>query len=899
MNKPSRMELVASNPDNGHSTHTAPDNGIPLDRYPLPISPPHEAPLSNSLPQAGERTDEKSNLKFRGERDSGSLRELHDIAAVARGEADLDAGTLKQSLSDHLTNAVGKDHLAATGRDWFYTAAYVVRNRLIKRRIETKRRYQNHDAKRIYYLSMEFLMGRTLMNSLHNLGLEQDYREALDKLGVALDEVKEMEHDAALGNGGLGRLAACFLDSMATLSLPGHGFGIRYEYGMFSQRIEDGRQIEHPDNWLRYGNPWEFPRAEVLHPIKFNGKVITHEDEQGIPQHHWVDTDDVLAMAYDSPIPGYATRTVNNMRLWSAHATRDFDLRYFNEGNYIKAVEKKNESENLSKVLYPDDSTAVGHELRLKQQYFLVCASLQDILALYQRHHQNFDALPDKVAIQLNDTHPSIAIAELMRVLVDIHHLEWDEAWGITTRTFAYTNHTLMPEALETWPVALFERVLPRHLQIIYEINQHFLKSVMHRYPGDTDILRRMSIIDESGGKRIRMAHLAIVGSHKVNGVAQIHTELMKQTIFADFDRFYPGKIINMTNGITPRRWLKQANPLLSSLITSRIGDGWIKDLDQLKRLIPLAEDAAFRKNFADIKRANKERYAAMLKQRLGITIDAGSLFDVQIKRIHEYKRQLLNILHVVSLYNRIRRGEHTVSRTVIFGGKAAPGYAMAKLIIKLINDVADVVNNDPAVAGRLKVVFIPNYGVTTAESIIPAADLSEQISTAGTEASGTGNMKLALNGALTIGTLDGANIEIRQEVGADNIFIFGLDAKGVEKVKNNGYHPQEYYHANRELRIVLDMIASGFFSLDEPDRFKPIVDTLLAQGDHYLLLADYASYISCQQEVEATYRNQDAWIKKAILNVANMGKFSSDRTVMQYAEKIWGTEPLAPAEKI
>jgi starch phosphorylase len=815
---------------------------------------------------------------------------------AARDNAGLDTEALKQSLTDHLTNAVGKDHLAATERDWFYTAAYVARNHLINRRIETKRNYHSHDAKRIYYFSMEFLMGRTLMNSLHNLGFEQGFREALDELGINLDEVKEMEHDAALGNGGLGRLAACFLDSMATLSLPGHGFGIRYEYGMFSQRIENGRQIEHPDNWLRYGNPWEFPRPEVLFHVKFNGKVVTHADDAGIQRHHWVDSDDVLAMAYDNPIPGYATNTVNNMRLWSAHATRDFDLRYFNEGNYIKAVEKKNESENLSKVLYPDDSTAVGHELRLKQQYFLVCASLQDILGHYQRHHQNFDAFPDKVAIQLNDTHPSIAIAELMHVLVDVHHMEWGQAWEITTRTFAYTNHTLMPEALETWPVDMFARILPRHLQIIYEINHRFLKDVMHRYPGDQEILRRMSIVDESGGKRIRMAHLAIVGSHKVNGVAQIHTELMKQTIFADFDRFYPGKIINMTNGITPRRWLNQANPLLSQLITSRIGDGWIADLGQLKRLIPLVEDAAFRKEFADIKHANKVRFAAMLKQRLNIVIDVNSLFDVQIKRIHEYKRQLLNILHVVTLYNHIRNGADTVPRTVIFGGKAAPGYAMAKLVIKLINDVADIVNNDPVVANRLKVVFMPNYGVTTAESIIPAADLSEQISTAGTEASGTGNMKLALNGALTIGTLDGANVEIMHEVGADNIFIFGLNAKEVERVKSNGYRPWDCYHANGELRAVLDMIASGFFSPDEPDRFKPIIDTLLAHGDHYLLLADYASYIGCQQVVEAAYRDQDAWIKKTILNVANMGKFSSDRTIMQYAEKIWGAKPFAPA---
>ncbi len=686
---------------------------------------------------------------------------------------------------------------------------------------------------------------------------------------------------------------------MATLSLPGYGYGIRYEYGMFAQRIEDGRQVEHPDNWLRYGNPWEFPRPEVLHQVKFHGHVVQYEDENDVSRYHWIDTDDVMAMAFDTPIPGYGTHTVNNMRLWSAKATRDFELRYFNEGNYVKAVEDKNDSENLSKVLYPDDTTAMGRELRLKQQYFFVCASLHDILHRYNKYQTNFDALPDKVAIQLNDTHPAIAIPELMRILVDLHRLDWDKAWDITIRTFAYTNHTLMPEALETWAVALFENVLPRHMQIIYEINRRFLKDVMHRYPGDTAILRRMSIIDEEGGRRVRMAHLAIIGSHKVNGVAQIHTELMKQTIFADFDRFFPGKIINITNGITPRRWLNQANRRLAELITSRIGVGWVKNLSQLKHLIPLADDASFRKEFADVKRADKERFVTMLKHKHNIDISADSLFDVQIKRIHEYKRQLLNVLHIVTLYNRLRedRNAQYVPRTIIFGGKAAPGYATAKLIIKLINDIADVVNNDPKVAGRLKVVFIPNYDVSTAEEMIPAADLSEQISTAGTEASGTGNMKLALNGALTIGTLDGANIEIRNEVGEDNIFIFGLTAAGVAEAKAKGYQPWDFYHDNAELRTVLDMIASGFFSVGEPGRFKPIVDSLLQGGDKYMLLADYAAYIACQEKVAIAYENQDEWIRKAILNIANMGKFSSDHTIMQYASKIWDAKPVVPVE--
>ncbi len=818
---------------------------------------------------------------------------------LAHEKIGLDAASIKQSLLERLTYSVGKDTITATDRDWFFTAAFVARDRLIDRWMETMRSYYLNDAKRIYYFSMEFLMGRTLMNSLLNLGFEQEYRKVLGEIGVDLEKVREMEYDAALGNGGLGRLAACFLDSMATLNLPGYGYGIRYEYGMFSQRIENGRQVEHPDNWLRYGNPWEFPRPEVLYQVKFHGRVVQYADEHGVERHHWVDSDDVMAMAYDTPIPGYATNTVNNMRLWAAKATRDFELRYFNEGNYIKAVEDKNESENLSKVLYPNDTTTMGRELRLKQQYFFVCASLQDVLNRHAKHHDNFNDLPDKVAIQLNDTHPSIAVAELMRVLVDTYHLEWEKAWDITTRTFAYTNHTLMPEALETWPVAMFEDILPRHLQIIYEINYRFLRDVMHRYPGDGDMLRRMSIIDEAGVKRIRMAYLAIVGSHKVNGVAQIHTDLMKQTIFADFDRFYPGKIVNMTNGITPRRWLNQANPRLSGLITSRIGAGWIKDLSQLKRLVPLADDASFRREFAAVKSANKTRLVALLKQKCNIDASPDSLFDLQIKRIHEYKRQLLNLLHVVTLYNRIRHNPSAdyVPRTVLFGGKAAPGYAIAKLIIKLINDVADVVNNDPHVANRLKVVFLPNYDVSTAEDIIPAADLSEQISTAGTEASGTGNMKLALNGALTIGTLDGANIEIRDEVGEDNIFIFGFTAEEVARVKASGYQPWDYYHANEELRETLDMIGSGFFSPDEPDRFKPIVDTLLRHGDHYLLLADYASYIVCQKEVETVYKDQEQWVKKAILNVANMGKFSSDRTIMQYAEQIWDAKPVVAAE--
>jgi starch phosphorylase len=806
-----------------------------------------------------------------------------------------DAASVRESLTRRLVYSVGKDNAMATPRDWFYATAYMTRDHLIERWMQTMRSYYVTDAKRVYYLSMEFLMGRTLMNSLLNLAIEAPVRDALQQQGVDLRQVREMEPDAALGNGGLGRLAACFLDSMATLNIPGYGYGIRYEYGMFSQHLDGGRQVEHPDNWLRYGNPWEFPRPEVLFQVKFGGRVVEYSDEHGELHHHWVDTDDVMAMAYDSPIPGYATNTVNNMRLWSAKSTRDFDLKYFNEGNYIRAVEDKNSSENLSKVLYPDDSTAMGRELRLKQQYFFVSASLHDILYRFSKSHEGFDALPDKVAIQLNDTHPAIAVAELMRVLVDINHLPWDKAWDITTRTFSYTNHTLMSEALETWPVALFESVLPRHLLIIYEINERFLKQVMQRFPGENELRRRMSIIGEEGGKRVRMAHLAMVGSHTVNGVAEIHTQLMKQTIFADFDRFYPGKIVNMTNGITPRRWLNQANPLLSTLISSRIGNGWVKDLDQLKRLIPLVEDAAFRRDFAAVKRANKQRFADEVMRTLGEAVTVDSLFDVQIKRMHEYKRQLLNVLHVITLYKRIcddPQGQ-VVPRTVIISGKAAPAYYVAKLIIKLINDVATVVNHDPRVKGRLKLLFVPNYGVSVAENLIPAADLSEQISTAGTEASGTGNMKLALNGALTIGTLDGANIEIHNEVGADNIFIFGLSTSEVADLRTSGYRSLDYYHGNSELSQVLDMVGNGFFSPEEPQRFQPIVDNLLAHGDHYLLLADYASYIQAQKAVELAYQDQDQWVRKAILNVANMGKFSSDRTILQYARQIWHAKPV------
>lgn len=806
-----------------------------------------------------------------------------------------DSAALRRSLANRLTYIVGKDPITATDRDWFHALAFVVRDRLAERWMETMRSYYRDDAKRIYYFSLEFLIGRMLVNGMSNLGFIEECRQLLDELGLDLDLLREMEPDAALGNGGLGRLAACFLDSMATLGLHGYGYGIRYEYGMFNQSIFNGEQVEHPDNWLRYGNPWEFSRPEVIYPVKFFGKVMEYADEEGQRSHHWVDAEEVMAMAFDTPIPGRGNDVVNNLRLWSAKAPHDFNLHLFNQGNYIQAVEDKNASENLSKVLYPDDTTSMGKELRLKQQYFFVSSSLQDILHRFLRYHTNFSELPEKIAIQLNDTHPAVAIPELMRLLTDVHGQNWDDAWNITRHIFSYTNHTLMPEALETWPVRLFERILPRHMQIIFDINFHFLKDVMHRYPGDHDVLRRMSIIGEEGERHVRMAHLAIVGSHRVNGVSGIHTQLMKQSIFFDFDQFFPGRIINITNGVTPRLWLEQANPRLSHLISSHIGDSWIRDLTQLKKLVPLADNATFRKKFIAAKHANKKQLAALVASRIGLEINPDSMFDVQIKRIHEYKRQLLNVLHVVTRYNRIRHGvQDIVPRTVIFGGKAAPGYAVAKHIIHLINDIADIVNNDPAVHPLLKVVFIPNYDVSTALRIIPAADLSEQISTAGTEASGTGNMKLAMNGALTLGTLDGANIEIREAVGEENMFIFGLDASGVEHCRSSGYRPAEHYHAQAELKEALDMIAEGFFSSESPHRYRSLVENLL-QHDHYLLLADYASYLSAQETVDAHFRDPDSWARKAILNVAHMGRFSSDRTISQYANDIWGLH-RAPA---
>jgi starch phosphorylase len=802
---------------------------------------------------------------------------------------DDDVDSIKYSLTSHLLYSVGKEPVSATARDWFMAAAYAVRDRVTERWMPTLNRYYEQDQKRVYYMSMEFLIGRTLTNAMINLGIYDQVKQAVGDLGLDFDEVVGWEVEAALGNGGLGRLAACLLDSMAALNIPGFGYGIRYDYGMFTQHVEHGWQVESPENWLRYGNPWEFARPGVIYPVRFGGRVIHYKDVLGQTRAQWMDAEEVMAMAYDVPIPGHGGHTVNNLRLWSAKSTREFDLKYFNAGNYIEAVRDKNESETLSKVLYPSDMTERGKELRFKQEYFFVAASIQDILSRFRKSHDNWDMLPERVAIQLNDTHPAMVVAELMRVLVDEHQLEWQRAWSLTRRCCAYTNHTLMSEALETWPVELFGRILPRHLEIVFQINHEFLQEVRHRHPGDSDLLRRVSIVGEDGERRVRMAHLAVVGSHKVNGVAAIHTGLMKSTIFSDFDHLSPGKINNKTNGVTPRRWLLGANPDLSRLISRAIGKSWITHLHELRKLEPFADDPGFRAEFAAIKRANKDRLADIVGQRLGIDLSVDSLFDVQIKRIHEYKRQLLNLLHVITRYSRIRANPmiDLLPRTVIIGGKAAPGYVLAKLIIKLVNDVADVVNNDPLVGDKLKVVFVPNYNVSTAELVMPAAELSEQISTAGTEASGTGNMKMSMNGALTIGTWDGANVEICEEVGKENMFLFGLTAQEVARMRVDGYDPGPAVAADECLKKAIDLIAGGYFSPEQPDLFHPIVE-VLTRGDHYLLTADYPLYMAAQDKVDALYRDREEWNRRAILNVARMGKFSSDRTVAEYAREIW-----------
>ncbi|MBC7215918.1 MAG: glycogen/starch/alpha-glucan phosphorylase [Burkholderiaceae bacterium] len=800
---------------------------------------------------------------------------------------------LRDSIATWLVYAVGKDPSSATQRDWLFAIVYAVRERVMDRWSETRKLTREQDAKQLYYLSMEFLMGRMLTNALMAAGIYEETRAACAQLGADFDALANLEAEPGLGNGGLGRLAACFMDSLATLGLPAMGYGIRYDYGMFTQRILDGRQVEEPDNWLVGGNPWEFVRPEAGCTVHFGGRVVPGEGGALA----WVDApEDVIATAYDTPVPGYQLHAVATLRLWSARDSDTINLEAFNKGDYFRAVEAKNEAENVSRVLYPEDSSERGRELRLRQEYFFVSASIQDIVRRFLRDHGDFAQFADKVAIHLNDTHPALAVPELMRLLVDKQHLDWDTAWGLCTRVFSYTNHTLMPEALETWPVDLLGRLLPRHLRIIYDINARFLAQVHAQHPDDNDLPRRVSLIEENGGRRVRMAFLCVLASHKVNGVSQLHSELMVRSIFADFAHIFPERFCNKTNGITPRRWLAQANRPLSALIDTRVGTDWRRDLDeQLAALKPLADDPVFNNAVRQAKQQNKQRLADYIARELGVQLDVESLFDVQVKRIHEYKRQLLNLLHVITRYHQIqaRPQDDWVPRTVIFGGKAAFAYQMAKKVIRLINDVARTINCDPVVGNRLKVVFVPNYRVTLAELIIPAADLSEQISLAGTEASGTGNMKFALNGALTIGTWDGANIEIAQHVGMDNIFIFGHRAEEVAELRAKGYRPRSYYEQNYDLKTAIDRIADGTFSPQEPQRYHDVVNVLL-ETDYYQLLADYADYVATQQRVDALYRNPSEWTRKAILNIASMGRFSSDRTIQEYADEIWALKPVA-----
>jgi starch phosphorylase len=803
----------------------------------------------------------------------------------------LDVPGITEAIANRMMYSVAKDEYTATDFDFQQGLAFAVRDRLMERWFRTQDAYYRADAKRVYYLSLEFLTGRALLNNILNLGATGAYREAVERLGWDLEDLGEREWDAGLGNGGLGRLAACFLDSAASVGIPFYGYGIRYEYGIFRQHIQDGFQMEAPDNWLRYGNPWEVPRPDALFPVSFYGRVQHTRDLSGHLRVEWVDAQTVWAMAYDTPIAGYRNGTVNTLRLWSAKSSRDFDLSQFNAGEYVRAVEDKTQTENISKVLYPRDDQYAGKELRLKQQHFFVSATLQDILRRFRkRGDMPWDRLPDKVAAQLNDTHPVLAVPELMRVLVDQHQVEWDRAWDITQRVFAYTNHTVLPEALERWPADLLRKVLPRHFEIIEEIDRRFRESVRERHPGDEEIVRRTSLFDPSG--QVRMAHLGVVGCHSVNGVAALHTEIVKTSVFADLHRLFPGRINNKTNGITPRRWLLLCNPALADLIREAIGESWTSDLSQLRQLAPLAEDAAFRERWAAIKHANKVAVTERALLTPKADLDPGALFDMQVKRIHEYKRQLLNLLHAIALYHRIQDGEQTLPRAVLFAGKAAPGYVMAKLIIKLVHAVADMVNADPRVRRRLRVAFLPNYSVSLAQLLMPATELSEQISTAGTEASGTGNMKAALNGGIIIGTLDGANVEIREEVGAENMFIFGKTAEEIGELGRSGARPQEFVDRDPELKRVIATLSHGALARANPGLFDPLVAELLG-ADRYFLCADFRSYLDCQQRVADTYLRPDDWVRMSIRNVAGMGKFSSDRTIREYAEQIWQATPV------
>ena len=823
---------------------------------------------------------------------------LHDESIRTGRGAD----AMAQALIDNLRFLQAKLPQHATRRDWYMALAYTVRDRMLDQYMATVNAITSRDTatKVVAYLSAEFLVGPHLGNGLINLGMWEAAAEAVSRVGQDLSALLEEEEEPGLGNGGLGRLAACYMDSLATLNIPAIGYGIRYEFGIFDQAIRDGWQVELTDKWLRFGNPWEIVRAEIAFDVKLGGRTEHGRDEHGQYHVRWIPDHVVRGVAYDTPVPGYQAPIANLLRLWKAEATESFDFDAFNVGDYYRAVNEKVASETISKVLYPNDEPEIGKRLRLGQQYFFVSCSLQDMIRLHLATGKRLDEFDAWWAAQLNDTHPSIAVAELMRLLVDEHAMDWDQAWEITQRTCGYTNHTLLAEALETWPLPLFGRLLPRHLEIIYEINRRFLDEVRRRHPSDENLVRRVSLIDEAGEKYVRMAHLATVGSHTINGVAALHTDLLKRTVLKDFYAWAPDRFLNVTNGVTPRRWIVLSNPKLTELITQHIGHRWISALEEeLVRIEPLADDADFQQKWRAVKADNKQVLARFIKDRTGISVNPESLFDIQVKRLHEYKRQLLNVLHLVTLYHRHKRvpGTTIAPRTVLFGGKAAPGYRMAKLIIRLINGVAGVINTDPAVSESLRVVFLPDFNVKNGQRVYPAADLSEQISTAGKEASGTGNMKFALNGALTIGTLDGANVEIRDAVGHENFFLFGLTATEVEQVKAGGYNPRGIYESNAELREAIDLIAAGVFSNGDRELFRPLVDSLLARDD-YLVLADYQAYIDAQQRAGEAYGDQGTWARMSILNSARVGRFSSDRSIREYCRDIWNVRTLVTAEK-
>ena len=799
---------------------------------------------------------------------------------------------VRRHLLENLRSDQAKFAAVATNHDYYLALARVVRDRIMRRWTSTARTYYEKGSRTVCYLSAEFLIGPQLGNNLVNLGIYKDAESVLMEMGLSLDELLEQEPEPGLGNGGLGRLAACYMDSLATLQIPSIGYGIRYEFGIFSQAIRDGWQVEMTDKWLRHGNPWEIANSDVAHDVFLGGhteKIIEH----GRVRVKWVPDRVVTGVAYDTPVLGYGVNTANVLRLWKAEAAESFDFQAFNVGDYYRAVDAKVFSENITKVLYPNDEPAAGKELRLEQQYFFVSCSLQDMIRIYLQKEKTLDRFHEKFAVQLNDTHPALAVAELMRLLIDVHEMDWDKAWFITRNTMSYTNHTLLPEALETYSLPLMQRLLPRHMEIIYEINHRFLHEVGESHPGDAELLSRISLIGEHGDKQVRMANLACAGSHAINGVARLHSDLLKTTVLKDFYNLMPEKFSNKTNGVTPRRFMALSNPELARLITDSIGDAWVTDLDQLRKLEPLAEDPTFRHRWSQVKLARKKLLAEKVTDLTGLHLDSSTLFDIQTKRIHEYKRQLLNVLHILTLYNRIKRGDTKVSpRTFIFGGKAAPGYHMAKLTIKLINSVADMINHDPEVNSYLRVVFYPDFNVKNAHLIYPAADLSEQISTAGYEASGTGNMKFALNGALTIGTLDGANVEIREQVGAENFFLFGLTVEEVTQIRAKGYRPRSFYEQNRDLHTVLDLIGSGMLSPSNRTLFHPLLGNLV-EHDHFLVMADYQHYIDCQDRVSKVWTDQEQWAKMSILNVARMGMFSSDRAIKEYCEDIWHVKPV------